>query len=172
MSVRVTVRKVATLTSFNFLGCKFQGIKISTSRCCLTFKIVLFVTYVSACALPEPRIIVRFNWRQYLHTVIIKGIRLAVVDYIKLEFVAQLSTVFNLEKKPLCVTISVGVILENKVKFIFFNLHSSCQIPRFKPRVKLQLTIIWFLYHLFDDTFNLSWTTLGLCSTWYNFRIY
>jgi hypothetical protein len=54
---------------------------------------------------------------QYFHTVVVKRIRFSQVDYIESVFL-PLFEIMNSIEKPLSVTISVDIILQNQIVFI------------------------------------------------------
>jgi len=92
----------------------------------ISFEVVLRVTDVGASTVPAYIIILAVisAEAQHPHTKIVKTIWFCKVENIEFDL-HIFACVPDFEKVPLCVTVSVNIILQNKVVLIFAHLHSA-----------------------------------------------
>ena len=104
---------------------------------CLIFDIVLIVFYISSSTVPSNIFIfylVYTIWK-YSHTWIIKTVGLRQIYNIKTNFTSYFC-VTNSKKIPLCMTVSINIILKYKIIFMLTYLNSNQKISWFKSWFK------------------------------------
>ena len=91
-----------------------------------SFEVVLLVNYISASSVPAYVLILPLICAvaEDSHTEIVKTIWLSQIQNIELDL-HSFTCVLNFEEIPLGVTVSVYVILQNKVVLIFAHLHGT-----------------------------------------------
>lgn len=72
---------------------------------------------------------------EHTHALVIQRVRLGQVQNVELNF-KFVTSVAHAEEEPLCVSISVDIILKNEIIFVVTNFHRRKQVSCFESGFK------------------------------------
>lgn len=112
---------------------------IVTSACAITLEVVLKVLDLRASPSPRERAILLLHAGQHTHAIVEHAARLREIEQVEAEGLTVVACLVRLylEKEPLGVSISIGVVLKHQIVLIWVNLYGCSQVTRLKFGVEI-----------------------------------